>query len=56
MNIVITFTRSSYVGASNDWLGINIVIGHHTHVIQPVEYNNGLIFYSLGNFLFDAMV
>ena len=37
-------------------LGINIVIGHHTHVIQPVEeYNNGLIFYSLGNFLFDML-
>lgn len=35
-------------------MGVDIIIGHHPHVIQPVErYKNGLIFYSLGNFLFD---
>lgn len=34
--------------------GAKIVIGHHPHVAQPEEkYNNGLIFYSLGNFIFD---
>lgn len=34
--------------------GASVVIGHHPHVIQPVEYyNNGVIFYSLGNFVFD---
>lgn len=34
--------------------GVNVVIGHHPHVLQPIEeYNNGLIFYSLGNFVFD---
>lgn len=34
--------------------GVKIIIGHHPHVIQPVEsYENGLIFYSLGNFVFD---
>jgi len=34
--------------------GANLVIGHHPHVIQPLEwYKNGLIVYSLGNFLFD---
>lgn len=34
--------------------GADIIIGHHPHVIQPVEkYKHGLIFYSLGNFLFD---
>ncbi len=34
--------------------GARIVVGHHPHVIQEVEtYNNGLIFYSLGNFIFD---
>jgi len=34
--------------------GANIIIGHHPHVIQPVEvYNRGLIAYSLGNFIFD---
>lgn len=34
--------------------GADLVVGHHPHVVQPVEaYKNGLIFYSLGNFIFD---
>jgi poly-gamma-glutamate capsule biosynthesis protein CapA/YwtB (metallophosphatase superfamily) len=34
--------------------GADIVIGHHPHIIQGVErYKQGLIAYSLGNFLFD---
>ena len=34
--------------------GADLIIGHHPHVIQPVEiYNNKPIFYSLGNFIFD---
>jgi poly-gamma-glutamate capsule biosynthesis protein CapA/YwtB (metallophosphatase superfamily) len=34
--------------------GAQLVIGHHPHVIEPEErYKNGLIFYSLGNFVFD---
>jgi poly-gamma-glutamate synthesis protein (capsule biosynthesis protein) len=34
--------------------GADIVIGHHPHVLEPVEiYNGGVIFYSLGNFVFD---
>ncbi|MGE5372646.1 MAG: CapA family protein [Solirubrobacterales bacterium] len=34
--------------------GATLIIGHHPHVIQGVErYNNGLIAYSLGNFVFD---
>ena len=34
--------------------GANIVIGHHPHVPQGIQnYNNGTIFYSLGNFLFN---
>jgi len=34
--------------------GADLVIGHHPHVVQPVEiYNGKAIFYSLGNFLFD---
>lgn len=34
--------------------GATIVSGVHPHWIQPLEfYNGGLIFYSLGNFLFD---
>ncbi len=34
--------------------GADLIIGHHPHVIQPVElYKNKAIFYSLGNFVFD---
>lgn len=34
--------------------GASAVIGTHPHVVQPVEYyGNGVIFYSLGNFVFD---
>ena len=35
-------------------LGFDSVIGHHPHVIQPVEiYKDKTIIYSLGNFIFD---
>ncbi len=35
-------------------LGANLVIGHHPHVLQPIEiYKDGYIAYSLGNFIFD---
>ncbi len=34
--------------------GVDLVIGHHPHVLQAVErYGNGLVAYSLGNFLFE---
>ena len=34
--------------------GSSMVVGHHPHVVQPVErYGNGVIFYSLGNLVFD---
>ncbi len=34
--------------------GATLVIGHHPHVVQPEEtYKGKLIFYSLGNFVFD---
>lgn len=34
--------------------GADMIIGHHTHVIQDVEYyKDKPIFYSLGNFIFD---
>jgi len=34
--------------------GALLVIGHHPHVVEPVEkYKGGLIFYSLGNLVFD---
>lgn len=36
-----------------DW-GAKLIVGHHPHVIEPLEeYNGGLIVYSLGNFVFD---
>ena len=37
--------------------GAKFVICSHPHVIQPIEeYNNGLICYSLGNFIFDMTI
>lgn len=34
--------------------GADVVLGSHPHVVQPIEvYKNKVIFYSLGNFLFD---
>ncbi len=34
--------------------GASLVLGHHPHVLQGVErYGEGLIIYSLGNFVFD---
>ncbi len=34
--------------------GANLILGHHSHVVQPVEnYRGAKIVYSLGNFIFD---
>ncbi len=34
--------------------GADVVMGAHPHVIEPIEiYKDGVIFYSLGNFIFD---
>lgn len=34
--------------------GADVIIGHHPHVVQTVEkYKDSMIFYSLGNFIFD---
>lgn len=34
--------------------GVDVVVGHHPHVVQDLAlYKNGLIVYSLGNFIFD---
>ena len=36
--------------------GADLVIGHHPHVIESVEvYKGKIIFYSLGNFVFDQI-
>ena len=35
--------------------GADAIIGHHPHVVQPIEtYNGKTVFYSLGNFIFDS--
>ena len=35
--------------------GADIIYGHHPHVLQKIEtYNDGIIFYSLGNFSFGG--
>ena len=35
--------------------GVDIVYGHHSHTLMPVEnYNGGIIYYSLGNFSFGG--
>ena len=37
-------------------LGVNLVIGHHPHVVQPVAYiNDTLVIYSLGNFISNQL-
>ncbi|QOS90628.1 CapA family protein [Peribacillus sp. JNUCC41] len=34
--------------------GADVIIGHHPHVLQSFDvYKDGIIFYSLGNFVFD---
>jgi len=36
--------------------GASIILGHHPHVVQGIErYRHSIIFYSLGNFLFDFL-
>lgn len=36
--------------------GVQVIIGHHPHVVQEMElYNGGIIFYSVGNFIFDQV-
>ena len=36
--------------------GAHLILGHHTHILQPCEWIDGVpVFYSLGNFLFSEM-
>jgi poly-gamma-glutamate synthesis protein (capsule biosynthesis protein) len=47
-------TRQKTLAESSIDAGADLIIGHHPHVIQDyAEYKNKLIFYSLGNFMFD---
>ena len=37
-------------------LGVNIIIGHHPHVVQKIEYiGDTLVIYSLGNFISNQL-
>lgn len=46
-------TQTDFARAAID-AGADVVVGAHPHWIQPVEkYGSGLIFHSLGNFIFD---
>ncbi|MBL7085616.1 MAG: CapA family protein [Candidatus Cloacimonetes bacterium] len=36
--------------------GVNLILGHHPHIVQGIlEYNKGIVVFSLGNFVFDAL-
>ncbi|MCL5435492.1 MAG: CapA family protein [Patescibacteria group bacterium] len=46
-------TQTGFARAAIDF-GADVVVGSHPHWVQPIErYGKGLIFYSLGNFIFD---
>jgi poly-gamma-glutamate synthesis protein (capsule biosynthesis protein) len=62
--IVVFHFGTEYVADPTEWqrtlaraaidAGASAVIGSHPHVLQPWErYRDGVIFYSLGNFVFD---
>lgn len=37
--------------------GADLILGHHPHVLREIEhYKNGIIVYSLGNFVFDPYI
>lgn len=46
--------RQIEVAKSLALAGADVIIGHHPHVVQKIDIINGsLVFYSLGDFLFD---
>ena len=46
--------RQQEIGRALVDAGADIIVGHHSHTLQPVEiYKGKVIFYSLGNFIFD---
>lgn len=46
--------RQRDLGAALVAAGATVVLGHHPHVLQPIEAGDGtLVAYSLGNFVFD---
>jgi len=52
----ITFPSAEQIDLAHKIIdaGADVIIGHHPHVLQPIEsYNNKIIAYSLGNFVSD---
>ncbi len=48
--------RQKLLAYSTIDFGADIIIGHHPHIVQPLEYyKEKPIFYSIGNFLFDQL-
>lgn len=48
--------RQVLIGQAMIDAGMDVIAGSHPHRVQPMEvYHSGLIFYSLGNFVFDQM-
>ncbi|MGQ9730270.1 MAG: CapA family protein, partial [Candidatus Zipacnadales bacterium] len=46
--------RQRQLGHATIDAGADLILGHHPHVMSGVEwYNDGLILYSMGNFVFD---
>jgi poly-gamma-glutamate synthesis protein (capsule biosynthesis protein) len=46
--------RQKALGHATIDAGADVVLGHHPHVMSGLEqYGNGLIVYSMGNFVFD---
>lgn len=51
----ITATQSKLAKIAIDEGGADLILGHHPHVLQPIEkYNDAYIVYSLGNFCFGG--
>ncbi len=50
-----TIQQQDFAHAAID-AGADLVLGSHPHIVQPTEkYNDKLIVYSMGNFIFDQM-
>lgn len=44
--------RQRQIATYLESLGVDIIIGHHPHVVQPIEFiNDTMVIYSLGNFI-----
>ncbi len=54
-DFIVSDSQKKYAYALID-AGADIVIETHTHTLMPIEfYDDGIIFYGIGNFIFDQM-